>query len=199
MCTTTVNGVLVVHEGIRRLRWAHELEGHPPPLHARQWQIAGLWPDRTTGRSIRARLDSGEPVLVVLDRELPVVELPVEHVRCLPPGVAAELDRDAGVVTLEVPVLDWLDPDERARGRAFAEGVRRTIDRTPRFLLPPLVLESPRDDDVGALTFAYRTGSGGLSSSLLAAVVAHLAGGAGSRGAALGRRGTVEGTAVRAS
>jgi hypothetical protein len=175
MCTTTVNGVLVVREGVRRLSWAHELEGSPPPLHAHQWQIAGLWPDRDTRRRIRARLDRGEPVLVILDREPAVVELPVEHVRRIPQGVAADMDRDAGVLTLEVPVLDWLDPEERARGRAFADDVRKMLDRTPKFLLAPLIVEDTRRHNGTALTFAYPTRSSAVGSALLAEVVDQIA------------------------
>jgi hypothetical protein len=198
MCTSTVNGVLVVHEGVRRLRWAHELEGSPPPLHARHWQIAGLWPDGESYRRIRARLDRGGPVLVILDREPPEVELPVEHVGCVPQGVVTEMDREAGVVTLEVPVLDWLDPDERARGRAFAEEVRRMLDHTPKFLLPPLIVEATGAGD-GALTFAYRTGSGGLGSSLLVGVVDQIVARAGAEGSGLEPLSTVEEQALRAS
>lgn len=182
MCTTAMDGVLIVHEGARRLRWAHELEGSPPPLHAHQWQIGALWPDDDARRHIRERLDRGEPVLVILDPESPRVELPVEHVPHIPAGVVAEEDLADGVVTLEVPVLDWLEPAERARGLAFAADVRRTLEKTPRFLLPPVIVESASIGSGAPLVFAHPTGPGTLRSSVLTEVVRSFTDGSGAHG-----------------
>ena len=174
MCTTTVDGVLVVHEGARRLRWAHELEGSPAPIDVRGWQIAGLWPDETARAAIRARLDRGQPVLVVLDDEPPSAEFPVEFVPRVPDGVVlVEEDRDAGMVTLGLPVLDWLEPNERARGLAFAAEAREILARTPRFLRPPLILEEQAIVARRPLVFAHPARTGGMARSMLADVVRH--------------------------
>lgn len=174
MCTTTVDGVLVVHEGARRLRWAHEMEGSPAPINVREWTIAGLWPDRDTQAAIRTRLDRGEPVLVVLDDEPPLVEFPCEFVPRVPDGVLlADEDRDAGMVTLGLPVLDWLSPTERARGLTFADEARRLLDRTPRFLRPPMILEEQAIAARQPLVFAHRARSHGMARSLLPDVVRH--------------------------
>ena len=111
-------------------------------------------------RRQRARWDSGETVLVFLGHGpsgSPWVELPVEHVTHLPSDVAvlAE-DRVAGVLTLEVTLLDWLDPAARGRGLAFTQQVRDVLDRTPGFLLPPVLLLARCGDP---LVFAHRTGA----------------------------------------
>ena len=174
MCTTTVDGVLVVHEGARRLRWAHELEGSPAPVNVREWQVAGLWPDQGTRTAIQARLDRGQPVLVILDDEPPLVEFPAEFVPRVPDGVVlADEDRGAGMVTLGLPVLDWLPPTERARGLAFAEEARNILDRTSRFLRPPLILEEQAILARRPLVFAHPARTGGMARSMLADVVRH--------------------------
>jgi len=167
MCLITVDGVPVIREGAGRLRWAHELEGAPPPLHAAQWQVGDLWPSEDERRWIRRRLDRGEPGVVVLDTESPRVELPVEHVPCVPRGVLAEHDPEAGMVTLHVPALDWLRADERARGLAFAGHVRSLLAGTPRSLLPPVLLEVPEPPPGEPLLFLHRTGCSPLSSAVL--------------------------------
>ena len=172
MSTTTVDGVLIVREGTGRLRWAHELEGSPAPLHGLQWQVAGLWPDEGARRHVRARIHRGEPVLIVLDAESPAVELPEEHVSSLPDGIVVGQDDEAGMLTVQVPLLDWLDEEDRRRGLAFAARTRAAIEGTPRFQRPPLVLES---DPGMPVVFAYRTGAGNLSSALLRDAVRDLA------------------------
>lgn len=174
MCTTTVDGVLVVHEGARRLRWTHELEGSPAPINVREWTVAGLWPDQHTHAAIRTRLDRGEPVLVILDDEPPLVEFPAEFVPRIPDGVVlADEDRDAAMVTLALPVLDWLPSPERARGLAFAEEARGILDRTSRFLRPPLILEEQAIVARQTLVFAHPARTGGMARSMLADVVRH--------------------------
>lgn len=174
MCTTTVNGVLVVHEGARRLRWAHELEGSPAPINVREWQLASLWPDQDARAAIQARLDRGEPVLVILDDEPPLVEFPAEFVPRIPDGVVlADENLDTGMVTLGLPVLDWLPPAERTRGLAFTEEARRFVGRTPRFLRPPLILEEQAIVARQPLVFAHPAGTGGTARSMLADVVRH--------------------------
>ena len=174
MCTTTVDGVLVVHEGARRLRWAHELEGSPAPINVREWQIASLWPDQHTRAAIQARLDRGQPVLVILDDEPPLVEFPAEFVPRVPDGVVlADEDRDAGMVTLGLPVLDWLPPTERARGLAFAEEARSILARTSRFLRPPLILEEQAIVARQPLVFAHPARTDGVPRSMLADIVRH--------------------------
>ena len=173
MSTTSTNGVLTVREGAQRLRWAHELDGTPAPRHVSGWQIAGLWPDEATGARIRQLLRRGEPVLVVLDHEPPLVELPAEHVGRVPVGVVAQLDADSDFVSLRVPLLDWLPPAERERGLAFLEHARAVLAGTPRFLLPPLLLETG-PLPVAGVRFAHTTGNGPLSDSLLREAVTDL-------------------------
>lgn len=175
MCTSTVDGVLIVREGTSRLRWAHERTGGPAPIHARDWQIAGLWPDDDERRRVRARIDRGEPVLVLLDRESPRVEFPVEHVAEVPRELVVDEDPVAETVTLQVPVLDWLDPAERRRATAFEEQARRAIARTPRHLLPPLMVEPGGASGDRTVVFALATRTGAGSSPVLAEVAGAIA------------------------
>ena len=100
MCVTTVDGIPVIRDGTSRLRWAHEQEGAPPPVHAGQWQVGDLWPDEETRQWLRRRVDRGEPAVVLLDADPPRVELPVEHVPRVPRGVLAEHDPATATVTV---------------------------------------------------------------------------------------------------
>jgi hypothetical protein len=175
MCITTVAGVLVVHEGARRLRWAHERDGCPAPLTIHDWQIAGLWPDEGTRTAIRARIDRGEPVLVIIGNEPPTAEFPAEFVPRIPDGVElADVDQDAGMVTLRWSALDWLHPAERTRGLAFADEARKTLDRMPRFLRPPLILEERALDSAQPLVFVHAARNNGTTRPILAEVVRYV-------------------------
>ena len=73
------------------------------------------------------------------------------------------------------------------------DDVRKMLDRTPKFLLPPLIVEDTRGHNGTALTFAYRTRGGAVVSALLAEVVDEIAARAGARRAGLPPRSTVAG------
>ena len=153
-----VNGVVIIDESTRRLRWDHQVAKTPPPHMVEQWIIRDLWPDKSTRARLRRQIEHGQPTLVLLDREAPVVVIPRENLPTVPIG-AIVTDQDDELVTLTVPLLNWLSPTGRDRGLAFATHARRIVAATARPLLPPLLVE---DDLIGTnepLRFAYRTGS----------------------------------------
>jgi hypothetical protein len=172
----TLDGVVVVREGARRLLWAHELVGGPPPVKAQQWLIAELWPDEAARARIRRQLDARRPVVVVLDHESNVVELPAEHVRDIPEGITVQEDPHSDFVTLTVPLLDWLTSVDRRRGLAFADYARSLIAKTPRLLLPPLLLEREPIAPDEPLRFMHTTGTALVTDELLRDVTRYLFG-----------------------
>ena len=159
MCTDMINGVLVVREGARRLRWRHEVRREPSPRQPDDWVIGDLWPDGEARNDLARRLAEGGPILVVLDRESPVVTLPIENIPIIPAGAVVD-ESDGDMITVSVPALDWLNKRYRDRGKVFAARASAIMSRTPRSLLPPFLTEpqvSPHRDPV---QFVHATGAG---------------------------------------
>ncbi len=158
MCTLIINGVLIIREGARRLRWHHEIHHQPPPQRAEQWIIGDIWPDATASAQVHQRLRNSEPILVVFDHEPPQVTLPVENIPRIPRGATVH-HADDNIITVSIPTLDWLRKPERDRGQAFAATAQATIAGTPRTLLPPLLTEHWNSPQPNALRFAHTTGA----------------------------------------
>ncbi|MGL5824856.1 MAG: hypothetical protein ACRCYU_08565 [Nocardioides sp.] len=155
-------GVLVVHEGAHRLRW-HTVAPD-------RWQLIGLWPDQADVDRLLSRVQRGEPVLVVLSMESPVVTVYEHEIRTHLDGFAA-VEADNDIVELTVPCLEWLPEPLRARGLLFAEQANAVAASTPIALLPPLMVDDLEHD--GGLRFALRTRTP-LSSHRFADVACHL-------------------------
>lgn len=162
MCTELIDGVLVVREGLRRLRWRHEIDHEPPPGDPDGWQIADLWPNADARREIRRRRADRAPILVVFESDPAVATLPVENVPAIPCGAVVH-DADDNLVTISVPMLDWLDKPDRERGREFAAAARATIAGTPRGLLPALITDPTARGGDDGLQFAHLTRAGGAA------------------------------------
>ncbi len=143
---TTGPGVLVVHEGVRRLRWHVSAPG--------RWQLVGLWPEPAAVDRLQARIRCDEPVLIVLPADDPRVDLEEHEIATtLHPfvGVASL----GGLTELTVPVLDWMPEPWRSRGLHFADRSRAALAGRPAALRPALVVEEARDH--GAVRFAQRS------------------------------------------
>ena len=140
--------VLVVFEGAGRLHWRR--------VGAAEWVPTGLWPDLSQADELAERRSRREPVLVLIECTPTVVEVMSEEFADAPPCVAAlAADPGADVVSLEIPFLDWLPAELRRRGARFARAVADQIARTPRGLLPNVVLE-PTDAEEPSIRFGCR-------------------------------------------
>lgn len=149
MSTLRRRDVLVVHEGAERLRWDGSGD---------RWTLAGVWPDEGDRALLERHLAAGRPVLVVLDGGAEAV-VPAwrDELGVVPEGVTVRPDEDVpGLVDLVVPALDWLPAALRERGLRFAAHAAEVERRTPRQVLPALLLEPL--GDTGGVRFAWRTG-----------------------------------------
>lgn len=125
-------GALVVREGVHRLRWNRSHRG---------FTLAGLWPEPAERDFVSRQIEASRPLLVLFDREMPVVSVLSDELDQLPPGLTVLAD-DRGVVDLEVPMLDWLPQPLRERGLRFAARAAATEAATPVHQLPPLLVET---------------------------------------------------------
>jgi hypothetical protein len=162
MTPINVDGVQVIFEGIRRLRWEHQPTwrhqpatlGRPRPA---EWMVGSIWPDKTTGARVRRQIENGQRTIVVIDGTTPIATVSREHVPTVPVG-AVELDGpDEGIRTLSIPPLTWLSPADRARGEAFSASVSGI---TCSAFAPgsPVLVERDLIGTRKALRFVYRAG-----------------------------------------
>ncbi|GGK86667.1 hypothetical protein [Mangrovihabitans endophyticus] len=148
-----LDGCLVIVEGSARLRWRRRETG--------RWQMTGVWPDAVERDRVCARIDAGDPVLVILGGP---VSTAVFRDEC--DGSAPGPDP----LDVTVDVLDWLPGPLRARGLEFLAASSGVLAARPRLLVLGLLL----DDATGALRFARRTSPQPLWPRHLREVVAHL-------------------------
>jgi hypothetical protein len=161
--------VLIVLEGRRRLRWSSCDDG---------WVLSGVWPDTDELASLQRHLHERRPLFIVLDHALPEVAAPRDEVPTVPAGVIVRAEDD-DTLKVVVPVLDWLPPRLRQRGRQFAAEARARLWSTPTRDLPPFLLEdAPADDD--HVRFAQRTSTGEIVSDAVVCSLAAAAFGGGS-------------------
>lgn len=143
---SATTGVLVVHEGPRRLRWHTSAPD--------RWQLVGLWPDRSDVDRLLARIHRDEPVLVVLPGDDVRVDV-MDHEIAMPLDGFTKVSPMSGVTELTLPLLEWLPEPLRSRGLLFADQATAAMAGQPRGLLPPLLVERLHEDC--AVRFAQRT------------------------------------------
>lgn len=143
---TEAPGVLVVHEGSRRLRWHTSSPD--------RWELVGLWPERGDVDSLLARIHRDEPVLVVLPGHDVRVDV-MDHEIAMPLDGFAHVSPDRGITELTLPLLEWLPEPLRSRGLLFADQATAALAGRPRGLRAPLLVE--RLHEGCALRFAQRT------------------------------------------
>jgi hypothetical protein len=131
MCMEMRGDAVVVFEGSRRLQWERA---------GAAWRLAGLWPTEPERELLNHHLEAGRPLLVVLDREPPVVSALAEEVPRIPDGLLIR-GYEAEVLDLEVPALDWLPEPMRSRGTTFAVQAAADERAMPLHTLPPLLVD----------------------------------------------------------
>jgi hypothetical protein len=169
--TRFVDDTLIVFEGPARVSWTLGRDG--------QWTPVQVWPAPRHRELLRRRLDSGAPILVVLDRaRAPVAVLREEWDRA-PGAVRASLavdgppaDDGVEVLELRVPMLDWLPRSQRVRAEDFLVASDQVLAGTPRALRPPLLVD---DRQVCGVRFVRRLLPGLLSTEQLVRAVRHVA------------------------
>lgn len=181
--TLRLGDVLVILEGPARMLW-NEPAAVPGK---RAWTPTGLWPDEAQHAQVRAHVDSGRPLLVLLDDSRSRVPLLREEWQAASRRLMRELagvrcenlahDTDE-LVEVRLPFLDWLPPAHRERARRFLAESDAVLARTPKALLPPLLAEEPVDGAVPNPRFARRLQPHTLNADRFAAAVHHLFDGA---------------------
>ena len=172
-----IDGALVIHEGTRRLRWAHlraaaaPVAGgpHAPPVRR---LVDWVWPDPTTQAQIRRQIEHGRRVVVVFDDTDPVVTVPAECVPTVPSGAVAREGPDRGTVSLSIPPFTWLSPTDRARGEAFSANAQSNTGGIPHSARPPLLVEGALVGTEEPLRFVFQTRS--MTIDVIRQVVRHL-------------------------
>lgn len=139
-------GVLVVHEGPRRLRWQTSAPD--------RWQLVGLWPEHSDVDRLIKMIQDDEPVLVVLPGADVHVDV-LDHEIAMPLDGFAHVSSEGGVTELTLPVLEWLPEPLRSRGLLFADQATAALAGQPRGLRAPLLVE--RLNEECAVRFAQRT------------------------------------------
>ena len=146
--TARSGDALVIFEGPKRIAW-HERTPE-------RWAPLGLWPDTREAEDIGAHLACGRPLLVVLDHADPVVSMLREELAVAPPALAALADEPVGeLITVRVPVLDWLPASLRARGLRFLARSTERRASLPAALRPALAFDEP-DPAAPHVRFAHR-------------------------------------------
>ncbi|WP_392671516.1 hypothetical protein [Streptomyces sp. LN785] len=136
------------------------------------WTVDGVWPSAEEAVEVAGRIAGGEPLLVVLGRDAVQVPFFAEELDGIPQGVRAERSPD-GLTDLHVEALDWLPVHLRTRGERFLAGARRTIARTPKVLLPPVLMDEG-DSAHPHVRFALPTRAVALTEPDLERIVAHI-------------------------
>lgn len=156
---------LAVIDNERRMRWHR-----PDPV---TWVPAGVWPSAEDALSIHRHLDSGLPLLVILDGPQTTVRLLIEELAGAAPDVVARVacgTREPALV--RIPALDWLPEDLRRSGLAFLDVSAEHAHSIPPVLRPPLVL-STSDPAAPHVRFAHRLRKGFNLDDHLHALVEH--------------------------
>jgi hypothetical protein len=172
--TEVVDGVFVVREGSERIRWRHEINHWPPPLHIEGWQVGDVWPTADEASRLHRQIDDGQPVLVMISAADTLVDLPSEHVRSAPREIIADYDVASDFVRIQVTPLEWLPGALRRRGLAFASYCRDWLARTPRSLLPAVLTEEGLAFADSSVQFIYVTGTRSLNRPDLHELITHL-------------------------
>jgi len=146
--TARSGDAVVVFEGPKRIAW-HERAPE-------RWAPLRIWPDEREAEEIRGHIARGGRLLVVLDHADPVVSLLRDELAAAPPELAALADEPVGeLITLRVPLLDWLPASLRARGLRFLARSSERRAATPPALRPPLGFDDP-DPVAPNVRFAHR-------------------------------------------
>lgn len=153
-----VNGVLIIDEGARRLRWQVGPTRNSHPRMVEEWN-AGEVIGKTASDVIRRQIEHGQRTLVVLKQDdCDVVSPnPTALTGGQRPGRPTATDQEPFKARLQP--LSWLNPAHRSRGLAFAAECRRLTTKTARCFLPPLLVEDELIGTGEPLRFVYRTGS----------------------------------------
>ncbi|MFF3896398.1 hypothetical protein ACFYY3_25095 [Streptomyces sp. NPDC001812] len=140
--------VLVVLEGPARVLWKE-----PAPERASHWTPTGIWPDEGQLAMVRAHLESGRPLLVLLDEARDPVPMLREEWQAAPCRLLENLTGachgdlvDDEVVELRLPFLDCaLAENLIRRGRSRCAGCAGSRARTLESVLSR-DWRSPRHD-----------------------------------------------------
>jgi hypothetical protein len=159
-------GALVVYDGPHRLIWNR--------ISAARWTPTRLWPNRTEAAVVTESMSRGDPLLIILDRRTEPIHVLVEELATAPREVTDLVCSVAGdVAELRIPRLCWLPDHLVERGQRFLQDVAATVARSPRLLLPSLILEE-RDNTPDTVWFGLRVRSASWSVDEVKSVVDHL-------------------------
>jgi hypothetical protein len=150
--TPSPREILVIREGSHRITWER--------IDAALWQPTAVWPTPEEAERVRAHLERGGRVLVLLDPELQApdgaVRVPVlrEELATAPERVKAlaESDHPAGpdpLVDITIRLLDWLPAHLQAAGLA---AIRRLT--TPSSVVPRQLSGVTVDDTHAQVRYA---------------------------------------------
>ena len=154
--------VPVIFEGNPRIRWestrpGHWLSGDGATPDGPQPIVGSLWPDNATRLSVRRRIKQFGPTLVVFDLDLPEIVLPPHRIPRVLDGATVR-GRSDGRLTLTIDPLNWLDPINRDRGRAFLESARLSTSWSTDTGEHPIVVERDLITSREPLRFACHKG-----------------------------------------
>ncbi|MDF6043836.1 hypothetical protein LRD69_17210 [Streptomyces sp. JH14] len=136
------------------------------------WTVDGVWPPAAEAVEVADRIGAGDPLLVVLGHGAGQLPFFAEELDGIPPRVRAEQGPD-GLTDLRVEALDWLPAALCARGERFLAGARSTIGRTPKALLPPVLMDEG-DSAHPQVRFAFLTRAVALEERDLERIVAYI-------------------------
>jgi hypothetical protein len=158
----SIDGILIIFEGIHRLRWKPQHAWSPPmapivPERPTSRVIGHVWPDQDSRRRIQRQIEHGQRVVVVLDEKPPIITLPSENVPRVPAGSVLSEEPRHGVCSLLIPPLTWLRPPERGRGEAFVGQASMIASGTSRDSLPRLLVEDSLVGTAKPLRFVFQT------------------------------------------
>lgn len=158
----SIDGILIIFEGIHRLRWIPLHVWSPPLGSTVQPRSTGrvfghIWPDHDNRRRIQRQIEHGQRVVVVFDEQPPIVTLPSEMVPRVPEGSIKSEGSDHGLCSLFIPPLNWLRSADRGRGEAFVGQAGMIASGNSRDSLPRLLVEDSLVGTAEPLRFVYQT------------------------------------------
>jgi hypothetical protein len=158
----SIDEILIIFEGIHRLRWIPQHAWSPPSAsnleprpHGRT--IGHIWPDNDNRRRIQRQIEHGQRVVVVFDEQPPIITLPIASVPKTPEGSVRTEDSEDGMCSLFIPPLTWLRPADRGRGEAFVGQAGMIASGTSRDALPRVLVEDSLVGTAQPLRFVYQT------------------------------------------
>jgi len=162
MVMLSIDGVHVIFEGARRLRWERR-PSWPSPAGAGQqpWPddlvVGHVWPEQNLQPRLRREIEHGQRTLVVLDGCDPVITLPRSKMPNVPTGAKVLSVCDEGIQTVLIPPFTWLGPADRARGETFLSRANEIVGNVlQQSLRPHHLLEEDLLGTAVPLRFVYR-------------------------------------------